>query len=199
MNLKNTARDAFGRSGQALDRNDPDELRYGLRISVWVRWFVVVAWLAQLHYRVNFDHPAYVAHTLFAVSLLVLNGYVHYQIGTGRTVTWRWALALSAMDAVMLTGGLVIAGGFANTFFVMYYPALAMFAVVFTSLRLSFAGVTLIAVVYASLSLIVEPGVDFEIKEEKVLFTRDRLHVRGRGGGQSGVEVRADAKERGSG
>ncbi len=172
MNLKNTARDAFGRSGQALDRNDPDELRYGLRISVWVRWFVVVAWLAQLHYRVNFDHPAYVAHTLFAVSLLVLNGYVHYRIETGRTVTWRWALALSAMDAVMLTGGLVIAGGFANTFFVMYYPALAMFAVVFTSLRLSFAGVTLIAVVYASLSLIVEPGVDFEIKEEKVLFTR---------------------------
>ena len=59
-----------------------------------------------------------------------------------------------------------------NTFFVLYYPALAMFAVVFTSFRLSFAWVTLVAVVYAALSLVMEPGVDYEIKEEKVLFTR---------------------------
>ena len=55
---------------------------------------------------------------------------------------------------------------------VLYYPALAMFAVVFTSFRLSFAWVTMVAVVYAALSLVMEPGVDFEIKEEKVLFTR---------------------------
>ncbi len=155
-----------------LDRIDLDDLRYSLRISVWVRWFVTIAWLAQLHYRVNFAHPAYVAHTLFAIALLALNGYVHYRIESNRTVTWRWALALSAMDAVMITAGLVISGGFANTFFVLYYPVLAMFAVVFTSLRLSFLGVTMVAVVYAALSLMVEPGVDFEIKEEKVLYTR---------------------------
>ena len=172
LDLKNRPRDVVGESGPALDLPGPDDLRYGLRISVWLRWFVVFAWLAQLHYRVNFAHPAYVAHTLSAVLLLALNGYVHYRIRTKRTTTWRWALALSAMDAATLTGGLVIAGGFANTFFVLYYPALAMFAVVFTSLRLSFAAVTLVAVVYASLSLVLEPGVDFEIKEEKVLFTR---------------------------
>ena len=106
------------------------------------------------------------------MSLLALNGYVHYRIGTKRVVTWHWAFALSVMDAIMLTAGLLISGGFSNTFFVLYYPALAMFAVVFTSMRLSIAGVTLVAVVYTSLSLIVEPGVEFEIKEEKVLFTR---------------------------
>ncbi len=154
------------------DWSDLDDLRYSVRISVWVRWFIIVAWLIQLHYRVNFAHPAYVAHTLFAVSLLALNGYVHYRIGTKRVVTWHWAFALSVMDAIMLTAGLLISGGFSNTFFVLYYPALAMFAVVFTSMRLSIAGVTLVAVVYTSLSLIVEPGVEFEIKEEKVLFTR---------------------------
>ena len=33
-------------------------------------------------------------------------------------------------------------------------------------------GSTMVAVVYAALSLVMEPGVDFEIKEEKVLFTR---------------------------
>ena len=157
---------------QASDWIDPDDLSYSLRISVWVRWLLVVAWLAQHNYRVDFEHPAYVAHTLFSVLLLALNGYVHYRIETKRMVTWRWALALSAMDAVMLTAGLWISGGFANTFFVLYYAVLAMFAVVFTSLRLSFAGVTVIAVVYTTLSLTVEPGVDFEMKEEKVLFMR---------------------------
>ena len=71
-----------------------------------------------------------------------------------------------------ITAGLAISGGFSNTFFVLYYPALAMFAVVFTSFRLSFAAVTLVALVYATLSLTVAPGVDFGIKEEKVLFMR---------------------------
>ena len=165
-------RDDIGESGHVHDRTDPDDLRYSLRISVWVRWFLVIAWLAQHQYRVNFDQPAYVAHTLFSVLLLALNGYVHYRIETKRTVTWRWALALSAMDAVILTGGLAISGGFANTFFVLYYAALAMFAVVFTSLRISFAGVTVVAVVYAALSLAIEPGVDLEAGEEKVLFIR---------------------------
>ena len=172
MELQTRLRDAVAGFRRARGSTGPDDLRYGVRISVWVRWFVVIAWLAQLHYRVNFAHPAYVAHTLFAISVLALNGYVHYRIESNRTVTWRWALALSTMDAAMITAGLVISGGFSNTFFVLYYPALAMFAVVFTSFRLSLAVVTAVAAVYAALSLAVEPGVDFESKEEKVLFTR---------------------------
>ena len=159
-------------SNLAFDRTDPDGLRYGLRISVWVRWFVTIAWLAQLNYRPNFADPNYIPNTLFAMLLLALNGFVHYRIESNRTVTRRWALALSAMDVAMLTGGLAISGGFANTFFVLHYPALAMFAVVFTSFRVSFAWVTMVAVIYAVLSLMLGQGVDFQIKEEKVLFTR---------------------------
>ena len=170
--MQTMLRDAVAEFRRARDRTETDDLRYSLRISVWVRWFVIIAWLAQLHYRVNFAHPAYVAHTLFAISLLILNGYVHYRIESKRTLTWRWAAALSAMDATMITAGLAISGGFANTFFVLYYPALAMFAVVFTSFRLSFAVVTVVGIAYAALSLMIEQGVDFGIKEEKVLFTR---------------------------
>ena len=73
----------------------------------------------------------------------------------------------------MITGGIAISSsGFQNTFFVLYYPALAMFAVVFTSFRLSFAWATMVAAMYAALSLVMEPGVEYAIKEEKVLFTR---------------------------
>ena len=163
---------AGGIRGQAAKGNDLDDLRYSIRISVWVRWFVVLAWLAQLNYRAVFDNPSYFAHTLFAALALALNCYVHYRLETERTVTWRWAAALSAVDAVGITAGLAISGGFSNTFFVLYYPALAMFAVVFTSFRLSLGAVTLVALVYAALSLMVAPGLDFGLKEEKVLFMR---------------------------
>ena len=170
--LRTMAYDAVIGTGESPSRIDSDDLRYSLKISVWVRWLLVVAWLAQHHYRVNLEQPTFIAHTLVSLSLLALNGYVHYRIETNRSVTWRWALALSAMDAVMLTAGLWISGGFANTFFVLYYAALAIFAVVFTSFKLSFAGVTVVAVVYAILSLTAGPGINFEMQEERVLFMR---------------------------
>ena len=171
--MQTTPRDAVAESRRTIDRTDPDDLRYNLRISVWVRWFLLTAWLLQFNYRPSFADPAYIPTTLVAVSLLAFNGYVHYRIRSNRTVTRRWALALSVMDAVMVTAGIAISSsGFQNAFFVLYYPALAMFAVVFTPFRLSLAWVTMVAVVYAALSLAMEPGVDYEIKEEKVLFTR---------------------------
>ena len=166
-------RDAVAGPRREPDRTDRDDLHYNLRISVWVRWFLLIAWLLQFNYRPNFADPAYIPTMLLAVSLLALNGYVHYRIRSHRTVTWRWALALSVMDGAMVTAGIAISSsGFQNTFFVLYYPALVMFAVVFTSFRLSFAWVTMVAVVYGVLSLVMEPGVDYGIKEEKVLFTR---------------------------
>ena len=169
--MGSASRNAVAQTGRAPGRAAWDYLRHGLRISVWVRWFAVIAWLAQLHNQVAFSHPAYAAHTLFAVLLLALNGYVHYCAEVQRTVTWRWVVALSAMDVVMLTGGLITSGGIENTFFVLYYAALAMFAAVCTSLRVSFAGVTVVAAVYMALSLTGEPGRGFEFNEGKALFT----------------------------
>ena len=170
--METTSRIAVAQSRRALGRAGLDYLRYSLKISAWIRWFVLIAWLAQLHNHVDFTHPAYVSQTLFAVFLLALSGYVYYRIETKRSVTWRWPFALSAMDVVMLTGGLTISDGLEDPFFVLYYAALAMFASVCTSLRVSFAGVTVVAVLYVALSLTVEPGGGFEIPEEKVLFTR---------------------------
>ena len=149
-----------------------DDLRYSLRIAVWVRWFVAIAWVVQHNYRPDFDSGVYVPNMLLVLSLLVFNGYVHYRIRANRAITWHWALALSAMDVIALTTGLAISGGFSNGFFVFFYPAIATFAVVFASFRLSFAWVTMVAVLYTVLSFVVAPTVDFDDKMEKVLFIR---------------------------
>ena len=168
----NTAVNTSEVSWWDLRRSDSDDLRHSLHIAVWVRWFVGIAWFAQLNYRADFLHHAYIPNTLLAASLLALNGYVHYRIRSNRMITWHWALALSALDVVTITSGLIISGGFRNEFYVLYYPALAAFAVVFASFRLSFAWVTVTAVLYAALSLTLYEGVDFEDSQEKVLFIR---------------------------
>ena len=146
-----------------------DYLRAGLRISLWLRWFVVIAWLAQLHHQVNLAHPAYVAHTLFALLLLAVNTYVLYRMETRRTVTWRWILALSAMDVVMLTAGLTVAIGSGTTFSVLYYAALAMFSAACTSFRTALTAATIVAAM--TLSVAAEPWGLFEIRLEGDLVT----------------------------
>ena len=170
--METTKQDVAAESHRASDRAGPDDLLYGVRISVWVRWLLLISWFAQMNYRPNFADPNYIPNSLFAATLLALNAYVHYRIQSNRSVTWRWMLALSVMDATMITAGLAVSSRFENTFFVLYYPALAMFAVVFTSFRTSFAWATMVAAAYAAMSLLLEPRVEFEIKEEKVLFTR---------------------------
>lgn len=72
----NTAVNRSEASGWGLHRIDSDDLRHSLRISVWVRWFVGIAWFAQLNYRADFSNDTYIPHTLLAASLLALNGYV---------------------------------------------------------------------------------------------------------------------------
>ena len=57
----------------------------------------------------------------------------------------------------MLSAGVVAHRGFETPFFVGYYPSLAMFVVVFGSVRLTLVWVTMTAVVYTALCLAVEP------------------------------------------
>ena len=73
MELTVTPANTAVESRRVLNRADLDDMKYGLRISVWVRWFLLVAWLAQFNYRPDFAHPAYVPTMVLAVSLLALN------------------------------------------------------------------------------------------------------------------------------
>ena len=53
-----------------------------------------------------------------------------------------------------------------------YYPSLALFAVVFGSVRLTLVWVTMAAAFYAALCLAVEPGLDFSANDEEILLIR---------------------------
>ena len=168
MILTTTSGNASARPPRPRGRALAALLSSGLRVSLWLRWFVVIAWLAQLHLHVQFSQPAYLAHVLSGALLLGVNTVVLYRVETRRGVSWRWALALSALDMAMLTGGLTIAmdsGGY----FVLYYASLSVFAAVCTSFRVTFAATTVIAAVHATLYLAGTSG-NFEIQLEPALL-----------------------------
>ena len=163
--MNTTARNAGARRPRARVRAIALLMSSGLRISLWLRWFVVIAWLAQLHHHVGLAQPAYLSHVLSGAFLLAVNTLVLYRVETKRGVSWRWSLALSSMDLAFLTGGLTIAIASEGAFFVLYYAALAMFAAVSSSFRVTLATTTVVAAVHATLSWPTEPGgaLDFQI------------------------------------
>ena len=73
---------------------------------------------------------------------------------------------------MLITAGIVLQRGFEGFLFVAYYPALALFAVVFPSLGLGLAWTTVTAVVYGIICLTVGDGLDLVAGDEKTLVVR---------------------------
>ena len=99
----------------------------------WGRWFIWLAGVFLLAYRPGFWYPEDIEFLALPVLLGMVNCLVHHRLLTNRPVTWRWLLFLSAADIALVTAGIVIGGGFRSFIFLAYYPALAVFAVVFWS------------------------------------------------------------------
>ena len=151
---------------------DPGEASYAAKVTVWLRWLFWVGAVIELAYRPAFTQAKYVPFMLMHVPLVALNGYVHYRLLSGRRVTWRHLLVLSAMDIALITASVVVDGGFDNFLVLPYYPALAAFAAVFTSAMLNLTWTTITASIYVGVSLTVGSGMAFDGINEKMLFSR---------------------------
>ena len=171
--LPATAADGLAGWGEGFREVDPGELRYPATIFVWVRWFICAVCVVQLVYRPVFIGSRYTGFVLCFIVLVGFNGYIHYRVRSDRDVTLKWMLVLSALDVVLITVGTVVGGGFSHFFFyLLYYPALAWFAVFFSSFGLSFGWVTVVAVIYTIVSLTVGEGLDLEARDDKALIAR---------------------------
>ena len=153
-------------------RADPDVMLYAARVSVWARWLVWLVGVFELAYRPALWYATDKEYLFLGVPLLAFNGFVHYRLQRDRAVTWRWLFFLSGMDIALITAAVIIGGDFHLFSYVTYYPALALFAVVFASLWLSLAWATIAGAIYAVVSLTVGPGLDFDLGQEKALLAR---------------------------
>ena len=151
---------------------DPGELRYGAIISVWVRCFWVAAGLIEINYPAGYQDRYYVLNTLYTLTPAFVSAYAYYLIRR-RDGPHAWLLlCLSALDVCLVSFSISVSGGFDSKFFPLYYLVLAMFAVVFKSVRLSCAWTTVVAAVYVTLSCTVGAGLNFGANDEKDLIPR---------------------------
>lgn len=152
---------------------DPDGLRRVATVTVWLHWFAVAFLVFQLTYRPGYPLEAGIQYLLALLLLVGFNGYTHYRLVTQRTITGRWIIALVSVFVGLVSVSVVIGGGFSHYFLhLLYYPALAGYAVVFTSLRLTMVLVTVVSALYLAISLQVGDGIDTAMMEEKGLLAR---------------------------
>ena len=126
----------------------------------------------ELAYRPAFWYPQDIEFLLPHALLFSANSLVHHRLLTNRPVTWRWMLFLCTTDLALITANIVIDGGFSSFIFLGYYPALAVFAVVFPSSWLSLAWTTAAAAAYAAVCLTAGSGLDLDAGKEKALVAR---------------------------
>lgn len=152
---------------------DPEGLRYIASLQVWGHWMVFVICAFLLAYRpVNWpgDYAVYVPMFAF---LVVLNGVSHYRLAKRKTVKQHWILGILAADIAAVSIAIIAGGGFDHYFlYLLYYAPLAGYAMVMSSLRMTLAGVTLVAALYLVISLVVGDGIDTGAREEKPLLVR---------------------------
>ncbi len=148
-----------------------DDYRPIVSVAVVVRWVLLLAWLAMIHYRLDDRGSSWVALNIMAIGLAALNAYMTIQILRRQPITWRHGLALSIGDLSIITVGLFIRGGFQNDFFVFYYPAMLGISLMFPR-RVSFGMLAIIMALYVIMALTISPTLNTERAQEKLLFVR---------------------------
>lgn len=172
MRLLTRANEVFRLNEWPQNRLDQDGLRYLAAVSVWGRWFVSAVCIFLLVYRPLFSLGSYTAYIALLTILIASNGYIHYRLVSKEGMSWQWVVSLSVMDVILITMAVGVSGFQHFLFFMLYYPALAMFALTFTSFKLNVAWVTIVSLAYAAVSLTADGGLDFEARDDKALITR---------------------------
>ena len=173
LRLAAKAANAFRVTDWTLNQIDPDGLRYVATVSVRVHWFFAAVLLVELMYRPPDGVATFAGFAVLLLLMAGFNGFTHYRLRSSMTITWRWILAIGAIDVFNISAAVLIRNGFDDYFFyLLYFPLLAGFAAVFTSFRLNMTWVTMASVTYAAISLSAGDGLDMEAKDEKVLLFR---------------------------
>ena len=169
---------------QSFFRSDPDVVHDAIRVTVWGRWFLLLVVLLLSLYRPGHEFPGagealplplllhLSLHLLMNLVPLCFNGLTHFRLQTNRPLTWRWMLGLGVMDVALTTAYVASHHGFQDFAFLGYYPALGAFAMVFSSFSLILAWATIAVAVYASVCVLVGPGLDLGGGDEKELAAR---------------------------
>ncbi len=152
--------------------SEPDVVAYATRVSLWGRWFIWIVVIFLAAYRPDFWYPERAETVALPILQLLANGLLHYRLRTRKPITQRLLLLVSMSDLAQIVFAIAILGGFSTFAYIGFYPALGLFAVLFSSIWATVAWTSFAALAYVAVCVWTGGGLDLEQGEEKVLVAR---------------------------
>ena len=148
-----------------------EDVYYGQVVLIWARWFVILAAAILAIWGAD-DTGELTGHVLVLVVLMGLNFFLHGRTMMDRPANSRLLIASSTIDLSVI--GIIIAtwqqDGFSSPYFVLYYPVIFAFALVFPP-RLTALFALLALGSYLVICLITGPSI-FDVDNAKSMVER---------------------------
>lgn len=152
---------------------EQEDLFFGQSVILWARWSVIVAGIVLVLWTSS--DIALLTRTMpFFLVLMAINFFLHGRYVTGSPLNRNAVTVASVVDLILITAIVSLwpgSRGLNNPFFVLYFPVVFAFALVFT--RRIEVGYTVLAIVLYVGACLVTFTVPFDLgDQDKVLVMR---------------------------
>lgn len=144
-----------------------EDVYFGQAVIIWARWAVVAA-AAILVLWTSSSITELTGKVLLIVGLMAMNFFLHGRYLMERPANRRLIVLASTLDVLLMTALVLVSGGFRSAVFVLLYPVIAGFALVFPA-RLAIAFTSAAVTLYALAAAVNLPA---DPQELKVLLVR---------------------------
>ncbi len=161
------------REVRSAKQAEQEDLFFGQAVILWARWSVIVAGIVIVLWTSNTVDLLTRTMPFFLV-LMAVNFFLHGRYVMGSPLNRVAVTAASVVDLVLITAILVLwpgAHGLKSDFFVLYFPVVFAFALVFTrQVEVAYTGLAMVA--YAAASFLTDPSIITNGIEAKDLVMR---------------------------
>ena len=149
---------------------EQEDLFFGQSVILWARWSVIVAGIVLVLWT-STDIGLLTRTMPFFLVLMGINFFLHGRYVTGSPLNRAAVTAASVVDLVLITAIVVLwpgSHGLKNQFFVLYFPVVFAFALVFT--RKIEAAYTVLAIVLYAGACVFTGTVPFDLGDQDKLI-----------------------------
>jgi hypothetical protein len=152
---------------------EQEDLFFGQTVILWARWSVIVAGIVLVLWT-STDIGLLTRTMPFFLVLMAINFFLHGRFVTGSPLNRVAVTVASVVDLILITAIVVLwpgSHGLDNQFFVLYFPVVFAFALVFTR-KIEVAYTVLAIVLYAG-ACVLTGTVPFDLgDQDKLLVMR---------------------------
>lgn len=161
------------REVRTAKQTEQEDLFFGQSVILWARWSVIVAGIVLVLWTST--NVALLTQTMpFFLVLMAVNFFLHGRFVMGSPLNRVAVTVASVVDLILITAIVVLwpgSHGLHNQFFVLYFPVVFAFALVFTR-KIEAAYTTLAIVLYVG-ACVLSGTVPFDLgNDDKVLVMR---------------------------